>query len=116
MHPVSRVVVMLLALGLAGASYCAQACNIPQLASSECPLHHHSDDTNCCQHSSSDATMTEKVECSVQSRSAVLLFVPVQSISTTLLFDWNMGINERYGPPNSVLQYPHLTAPPVLRV
>src|SRR4051794_34884759 len=56
MHPVIRLVVLLLTVGLTISSYCAQACSLPQPAAPECPQHPHSGTPNCCEHSSTDAT------------------------------------------------------------
>jgi hypothetical protein len=107
MHSLCRAVVLILALGLAVTAYCAEVCNMPHVSASECPLHHHSGSTNCCEHSSDDATM---------SQSTTLLFIPFQPTAATVLPDWTTSQQSRLDPPEVVVQYPILAFSSVLRV
>ncbi len=111
-----KVVVMMLVIGLAVTSYCAQACSMPQSSTAECPQHQHSGNTNCCEHSSADATMTAKVDCALGIKSAALIFVPVQSTNISSLLNREMDFHQRYGPSDSVLQYSIHAPLSVLRV
>jgi hypothetical protein len=107
---------LLLVLGLAVASFCAQACSMPQPSVSECPQHHQSGTTNCCEHSSTNATITAKVDCTLGVKSTALIFVPVPYASISSLLHSGMDFHQRYGPPDSVLQSPILAPSSVLRV
>jgi len=111
----TKVVVMMLVIGLAVTSYCAQACSMPQSSASECPQHH-TGKTNCCEHSSTDATMTAKSDCALGLKSTALIFVPLPSASISSLLYPGMDFNQRYGPPDSALQYSILVSSSVLRV
>jgi hypothetical protein len=97
-------------------SLCAQACSMPQPAATDCPQHHRSGNTNCCEHSSTDATMTAKVDCALGIKSTALIFVPVQSTNISSLLNRAVDFHQRYGPPDSVLQYSILAPASVLRV
>jgi hypothetical protein len=112
----SRVVVMILVVGLAVSSFCAQACSFPQSSSPECPQHHQSGNTNCCEHSSTDATMTAKVNCTLGFKFTALIPVLVPSASISSLLYPGTDFHQRYGPPDSVLQYSVLSPLSVLRV
>jgi hypothetical protein len=112
----TKVVVMMLMIGLAVTSYCAQACSMPQPAATDCPQHHHSGNMNCCDHSSTDATMTAKVNCALSLKSTALTFVPLQSASISSLLNRGMDFHQRYNPPDSVQQYSIQAPPSVLRV
>jgi hypothetical protein len=106
-HSLSRVVVLILALGLAVTAYCAEACNMPQVSAPECPLHHHSGSTNCCDHTSDETVM---------SQSTTLLIIPFQLTGATLLPDWTTSPQRRLDPPEVIVQYPNLALSSVLRV
>ena len=111
----TKVVVMMLVIGLAVTSYCAQACSLPQSSASECPQHH-TGKTNCCEHSSTDAAMTAKTDCALGLKSTALIFVLVPSASNSSLLYSVMDFHQRYGPPDSVLQYSILAPSSILRV
>jgi hypothetical protein len=116
MLPLGRLVVLILTIGIFATSLCAQACNMPQSSASECPQHPHPGNTDCCEHSSTDATMTAKVDCTLGIKSTALIFVPVQSTNISSLLNPAMDFHQRYGPPDSVLQYSILAPASVLRV
>jgi hypothetical protein len=111
-----RVVVLIVVIGIFAVSFCAQACSMPQSSVSECPQHHQSGTTNCCEHSSTDATITAKVVCTLGVKSTALIFLPVPSASTSSLLYPALDFHQRYGPPDSVLQYSILAPLSVLRV
>jgi hypothetical protein len=106
-HPLSKVVVLIFAMGMAMSSYCAQVCSIPQLKVPECPQHHQSDSTNCCEQSS---------VCSLGIRSAGLIFLPVQTDNTSAMLRHVFAVLEKYEPPDSVIHYALQVTPSVLRV
>ena len=116
MLPLGRLVVVILVIGILATSLCAQSCNIPQSSASDCPQHHHSGNTNCCEHSSTDATMTAKVDCALGLKSTALIFIPLQSASISSLLNRDMNLRQMYGAPDSVLQYAIQAPPSVLRV
>ena len=116
MLPLGRLVVLILVIGIFATSLCAQACSMPQSSAPECPQHHHSDNLNCCEHFSTDATMTAKVDCALGVKSTAMIVVPLQSASISSLLNRGMDFHQRYDPPDSVLQYSILNPPSVLRV
>src|SRR5205809_2907826 len=105
MHPVSRVVVLMLVVGLAVLSYCAQACAMPQITGPECPEHHQSQHTDCCKHAATDATRTERLLSAPEFKSSTLLFAPVPVVSTACLIDCEMSLHRKFKPLDSVSQH-----------
>jgi hypothetical protein len=105
MHPMIRVVVLLLAVGLTVSSYCAQACSLPQPAAPECPQHPHSGTSNCCEHSSTDAGATMTV-----------LFMPHPQWITCNLPNPMTIVDRPYDRAERIAPHAILGPPTVLRV
>jgi hypothetical protein len=109
-----KMVIVLLAANLAIASFCAQVCSTPQPAASHCPQHPHSENTNCCDHSSKDAAMTLKVDCAPGLKSMTFIFMP--HLNSSSLGNPVSIIRLRFHPTDSVLRYIPTEPTTVLRV
>jgi hypothetical protein len=115
-HPLIKAVVLFLALNLAIASFCTQACSTPQPVASHCPQHPQSGNKNCCDHSSNDATMTVKVDCAPGLRSlSVLVMLHPQMHSSNLRIPTTIELR-RFHPPDSILRHDAFALSTVLRV
>jgi hypothetical protein len=114
MLPGIKTVIVLLAVNLAIASFCAQVCSTPQPVASHCPQHPHSGNTNCCDHSSKNAAMTLNVDCAAGLKSMPFHFMP-QPNSSSLENPVSMT-RRRFHPPDSLLRYVPIEPSTVLRV
>jgi len=115
MLPLSRIVVLTLMIGIFATSLCAQACSMPQSAAPECPQHPHSGTTNCCEHSSTDATITASVDCGLGLKFVSLVFLPHPQMNFSRLMKSTI-VRRRYGPPDSILKHSVILPSTVLRV
>jgi len=119
MHSASRVVVLMLTLGVMAVSYCAQVCAMPQATASACPEHHPSDqseNTNCCKHAATDATTNEKSISSPQLKSALLRLAPVPLVNTVCLMEYEIPLHEKFKPLDSFSQFSTTPSVSILRI
>jgi hypothetical protein len=116
-HMVSlgRLVVLILVIGIFATSLCAQACSMPQTSAPECPQHPHSGTTTCCEHSSTDATITANVDCGLGLKFASFFFLPYPQLNSFHLMNSTI-VFRRYGPPDLILQHSVILPSTVLRV
>jgi hypothetical protein len=75
MRPGIKAVVLLIIVNLAIASFCVQVCSTPVPTASHCPQHPQSGNTNCCDHSSKDATLALKADSAPGLKSMTLHFM-----------------------------------------
>src|SRR6478752_6088716 len=115
MHRGIKAVVVFLAVNLAIASFCAQACSTPQPDLSQCPQHPHTGNTNCCDHSN-DVTMTLKVDCTAGLKSMTVLFVPPLQMNSFNLRIPVASEFHRFHPPASRLSPANFELSTILRV
>jgi hypothetical protein len=116
-HMVSlgRLVVLILVIGIFATSLCAQACSMPQTSAPECPQHHHSGNTNCCEHSSTDATIRANVDCGLGLKFMSFLFLPHPQLNASYLLN-PTTLRRRYDPLDSSLRHTCVVPSTVLRV